>query len=90
MFTLHCTQKLRDRIKADLASPSPSNTLLGNWYATALFWKPQVALLVSERTLLPVLMPLAPAATLAPRFPTQLALVLKAHGIGADAIAQET
>ncbi|MDE1918451.1 MAG: hypothetical protein KGJ57_21595 [Sphingomonadales bacterium] len=89
MFTLHCTQKLRDRIKADLALPSPCDTMLGNWYATALFWKPQVALLVSERTLLPVLMPLAPANTLARRFPTQLALVLKAHGIGADAIAQE-
>jgi hypothetical protein len=46
-----------------------------------------VALLVSERTLLSVLMP--SAATLARRFPTQLARVLKAHGIGADAIAQE-
>lgn len=89
MFTLHCTQKLRDRIKADLAPPEPSDTLLGDWYATALFWKPQVALLVSESTLLPVLMPLAPAGTLARRFPTQLARVLKAHGIGADAIAQE-
>lgn len=89
MFTLHCTQRLRDRIKADLASPGPSDTLLGNWYATALFWKPQVALLVSESTLLPVLMPLAPAATLARRFPAQLALVLKAHGLSADAIAQE-
>ena len=89
-FTLHCTQKLRDRIKVDLAPPEPSDTLLGNWYATAHFWKPQVALLVSEHTLLPVLMPLAPAATLAQRFPAQLALVLKAHGIGADAIAQET
>lgn len=89
MFTLHCTQKLRDRIKVDLAPPEPSDTLLGNWYATALFWKPQVALLVSESTLLPVLMPLSPATTLARRFPTQLALVLKAHGIGADAIAQE-
>ena len=89
MFTLHCTQKLRDRIKAELAPPRPSDTLLGNWYATALFWKPQVALLVSEQTLLPVLMPLAPAGTLARRFPTQLALVLKAHGIGADAISQE-
>lgn len=54
MFTLHCTQKLRDRIKADFVSPSLSDTLLGNWYATAIFWKPQVALLVSERTLLPV------------------------------------
>ncbi|WCT79185.1 nuclear transport factor 2 family protein [Novosphingobium humi] len=50
MFTLHCTQKLRDRIKAAFASPEPSDTLQGNWYATAIFWKPQVALLVSEGT----------------------------------------
>jgi hypothetical protein len=90
MFTLHCTQKLRDRIKADLAPLEPSDTLLGNWYETALFWKPQVALLVSERTLLPVLMTLAPAARLARRFPTQLALVLKAHGIGTDGKAERS
>jgi len=90
MFTLHCTQKLRDRMKLELSpTPSSGDTLLGNWYATAIFWKPQVALLVSENTLRPVLMSLAPAATLARRFPTQLALVLKAHGIGADAIAHE-
>ena len=89
MFTLHCTKKLLHRIKPDILSPGHSDTLLGNWYATALFWKPQVALLVSERTLLPVLMPLAPAATLARRFPTQLALVLKEHGVAADFIAQE-
>ena len=63
MFYLHCTKKLLDRIMPDIAPPGDTDTLLGNWYATALFWKPQVALLVSERTLLPVLMPLAPAAT---------------------------
>ena len=40
-------------------------------------------MLVLERTLLPVLMPLAPAATLARRFPAQLALILKEHGIAA-------
>jgi hypothetical protein len=32
--------------------------MLGSWYATVLLWKPQVALLVNEKTLLPVLMPL--------------------------------
>lgn len=45
--------------------------------------------LIISRTLLPVLMPLAPATTLARRFPAQLALVLKEHGIAADFIAQE-
>jgi hypothetical protein len=89
MFHLHCTKKLLDRIKPEIAVPGQSDTALGNWYATVLFWKPQVALLVSERTLLPVLMPLAPAATLARRFPAQLALVLKEHGVPSKFIAQE-
>lgn len=89
MFHLHCTKKLLDRIKPEIAVPGQSDTALGNWYATVLFWKPQVALLVSERTLLPVLMPLAPAATLARRLPAQLALVLKEHGAPTEFIAQE-
>lgn len=89
MFYLYCTKKLLDRIKPEISPSGESDTSLGNWYATALFWKPQIAMLVSERTLLPVLMPLAPAATLARRFPAQLALVLKEHGIAADFIARE-
>jgi len=89
MFFLHCTKKLLDRINPEMASSGQNDTLLGNWYATALFWKPQLALLVSERILLPVLMPLAPAATLARRFPAQLGRVLKELGVPADFIAQE-
>jgi hypothetical protein len=54
-------------------------TLLGQWYATVLFWRPRVALLVNESTLLPVLMPLAPAATLPVRVADQVAAVLRAH-----------
>jgi hypothetical protein len=60
---------------------SPPTSLLGIWYATALFWKPQVALFVNEAALLPVLVALAPAATLSRRFPVQLRVVLDAHGI---------
>src|SRR5690349_16021797 len=89
MFHLHATKKLLDRIKPEICPSGESDTALGNWYATALFWKPQVALLVSEETLLPVLVPLAPAATLGRRLPGQLGLVLKEHGIPADFIAQE-
>jgi hypothetical protein len=80
-FTIHCTKKLLDRVKLPVSTGliTPT-TYLGNWYATALFWKPQVALLINERTLLPVLMPLAPVAELALRFPEHLASVLFAHG----------
>ncbi len=80
-FTIHATKKLLDRVKQLVVAPIEPATQLGNWYATAVFWKPQVALLVNERTLLPVFMPLAPATTLAVRFPGELRRVLDAHGI---------
>jgi hypothetical protein len=81
MFVLHATKKLLGRIgRPDDAVAAPT-TGLGNWYATALFWKPQVALFVNEHTLLPVFMPLAPASTLIRRFPSALAATLHAHGI---------
>ncbi|MES2977923.1 MAG: hypothetical protein V4731_05820 [Pseudomonadota bacterium] len=89
-YTLHCTKKLLARIKPPVMEGGPPSTnLLGNWYATAVFWKPQVALLVNEATLLPVLMPLAPASNLAERFPQHLALVLAAHGVAQKLIDHE-
>ena len=89
-YTLHCTKKLMDRIKAPGTSmDSVPTNLLGNWYATALFWKPQVALLVNEHTLLPVLMPLAPVSTLAERFPAYLTEVLIALDVEADFITAQ-
>lgn len=54
-----------------------------------LFWKPQVALLVNEKTLLPVLMPLAPATDFETRFPARLASVLTAHGMPQQFIDHE-
>lgn len=90
MFSLHCTKKLLDRVKAEISTvPLISTTALGSWYATVLLWKPQVALLVNENTLLPVLMPLAPCRDLAERFPEQLANVLAAHGVPQQFIDHE-
>lgn len=90
MYSLHATKKLLDRVKsAQLSAVEHPATALGNWYATALFWKPHIALLVNEKTLLPVLMPLAPAAALAERFPPQLGLVLAACGVNQEFIASE-
>jgi hypothetical protein len=43
--------------------------------------RPQVALLVNEATLYPVLMPLAPAAILMDRFLEAAGQTLKAHGV---------
>jgi hypothetical protein len=82
MFALHCTAKLRDRLNRPRKSETlPTSTALGDWYATALFWRPQLALLVNERTLIPVLMPLAPAVTLPERFGPALAQLLRRHGV---------
>lgn len=90
MYAIHATKKLRDRVKAPLGEPvgAPS-TALGNWYATALFWQPQVALFVNEGTLLPVLVPLAPAKTVADRFPEHLEAVLYALGTDPRFVAAE-
>ena len=89
MFTLHCTKKLLERVQPEVAAPRNANSRLGNWYATALFLKPQMALLVNERTLLPVMMPLAPAATLAKRFPAALKEVLISLGLPPEFIQAE-
>ncbi len=90
MFSIHATKKLLDRVKRPVApTVSEPTTALGNWYATALFWKPQAALLVNERTLFPVLMPLARATTLMARFPDTLQQILQVRGVAADFIESE-
>lgn len=91
LFTIHATRKLLDRVKQPVREPvAEPSTALGNWYATAMAWRPRhVALLVSERTLLPVLMPLAPASSLIERFPECLAEVLKRLEAPQGFVAQE-
>jgi len=50
MYNLHCTKKLLDRLKRPIAAPTETDIRLGSWYATVLFWKPQMVLAVNERT----------------------------------------
>jgi hypothetical protein len=81
VLIVRATRKLLDRTGGVTATPDDaSTTVLGDWYATALFWRPQVAMFVNARTLLPVLVPLAPAATVAARFSDHLATTLDALG----------
>jgi hypothetical protein len=80
MLMVRATRKLLHRIgPPSLAEEDQSTTMLGQWHATAMFCKPQVALFVNQPTLLPALLPLAPATTLLARFPEQAAAVLAAH-----------
>ena len=90
MLIVRATRKPLGRLGPVTAGAGQrSTTLLGDGYATAWFWRPQAALLVSETTLLPVPMPLAPAATLPQRFGSQLAAVLAAHRTPAEFIDAE-
>lgn len=85
------TKKLRDRLKqAPAAGPDDqSTTELGDWFATALFWRPQVALLVNQRTFVPVLVELAPASSLLDRVPAAIATVLRHHGLEQEFLSAE-
>ena len=84
------TKKLRDRLTGVTpAVDDESTTVLGDWFATALFWRPHVALLVNQKTFLPVFMPLAPAATLLQRAPDAIADILRRHGADEAFVANE-
>lgn len=52
VMTVRATRKLLDRLGPATTDPEQPTTLLGEWYATALTWRPrQVALMMSDRTL---------------------------------------
>lgn len=91
MLIVRGTKKLRDRVKATPAAgpDDESTTLLGDWFVNALFWKPQVAMLVNSRTFLPVYLPLAPAKTLLDRLPDAIESTLRHHGVPEEIIATE-
>jgi hypothetical protein len=90
MLIVRGTKKLRDRVKGPLADgESASTTTLGDWFATALFWRPQVALLVNQRTMLPVFVELAPAGTLLDRAPNAIETVLRRHGVDDASLVAE-
>jgi Domain of unknown function (DUF6933) len=85
MVTLRCTQKLLRRVPGPLSdSPARPSTLLGDWYANLLFRKPQqLVLCISERTLLPVIVPAKELRTLPVRLALAVREVLIALGVAA-------
>ena len=89
MVIIRGTRKFLDRVGAPREPNTASTTMLGDWFATVMFWRPQAAVFVNETTLLPVFMPLAPAATVLERFPDTLAGILRANGIADRIIAHE-
>jgi hypothetical protein len=90
MFTLRCTAILRKRLGATEDAPStPPSTKLGDWYAHLLFTRPQVVLCVSERTLLPVLVPARDGSLLVRRLRDAVGEILGALGIADTAVEAE-
>jgi hypothetical protein len=91
MFTIRPTQKLRKRVpELGDTEPCPATTRLGDWYANAVVHhRRHVVLFVSERTLLPVVVPAGPAAMLVHRLCIGLGELLLALGVTESAIATE-
>ena len=91
VFVLRCTQKLLDRLNATPdAAPAPSDTVLGNWYANLIrVGRIQVVLAVSERSLLPVVVPARDGRAVVQRISEALEPMLTAIGVPADDVAAE-
>ncbi len=91
MFYLRCTKKLLKRFAEPPASePCAPTTLLGDWYANIVFAKPQqLVVCISERTLLPVVVPAKHMHGLRDRLCAQLEPLLSIIGVPPSAIAQE-
>ena len=91
MYALRCTRKLLDRapVQVQQAAPEPT-TLLGDWYANILFSRPQhLVLCLSERTLLPVVVPAKNFPALPHRLQLGLQEVLESLGIPGSLITAE-
>lgn len=89
MVIVRGTRTFRDRVGSAREPDTPSTTKLGDWFATVMFWRPQVALFVNATTLLPVVTTFAPAANVLSRFPDALAAVLVALGVAQPVIEHE-
>ena len=91
MVLLRCTQRLLARLKqTDNLSDAESSTKLGDWYGNVLqLGRRQYFLFVSERTRLPVVIPIREARHLATVFPDTVCAVLAAVGVPAMDIAEE-
>jgi hypothetical protein len=90
VYSIYATKKLLDRMQELTVSSAPeATTKLGNWFAKPLFWRPQYALFINEETFLPVFASLAPASSLANRFPDDLAMTLRTHGVQESFIEDE-
>jgi len=83
------TKRFLDRAGRLDRSEKQSSCVLGDWYVNVWFWRPQVALFLNAKTLLPVIVPLAPPSSVIARFPAAFAEVATRIGIGAAVVNDE-
>src|SRR6188474_2707086 len=91
MVVLRCTQKLLVRLEKPGDLPAvESTTRLGDWYGNVLrIGRRQHLLLISERSRLPVVLPIGEAKRLGAVFPDAVCERLAIVGIAAEDIADE-
>jgi len=91
MVVLRCTQKLLARLKhRDDVPPVESTTRLGDWYGNILrLGHRQLLIFISERSRLPVVIPIQEAKRLDSAFPDAVCHALARVGVTADDVARE-
>jgi hypothetical protein len=91
MFALKCTRRFLARLDLKPAEEAaPSTTRLGDWCANVIpLGRREVALVVNVRSLLPVLVPLAPVDRFLAEFLRTVAEVLVRIGVTPAAIDSE-
>ncbi len=91
MFSLHCTERLLKFLgEPTMVEAPPATTQLGNWYANLLPLRRGPAVLcVSERTLLPVLLPTGANIDLPRHLAAELGTMLIDLGVPSDLIERE-
>jgi uncharacterized protein DUF6933 len=91
VVVLRCTRQLLMRLKYANEDPfEKSTTRLGDWYGTLIrFGRRHVLLFTSERSRLPVLLPVRDADRLLSAFPSAVSAMLAAVGVPPAAIDQE-
>jgi hypothetical protein len=93
VFTIECTRALLERLNrwpSSVGVGGPPTTRLGDWCANVVPWRGgQVVLLVSMRSLLPVLVPVLPVAGLLAAVRTETHRILLRLGVPTEIIEQE-
>jgi hypothetical protein len=91
MVVLRCTQKLLARLKhVGEKPPVESTTRLGDWYGNILrIGHRQLLIFISERSRLPVIIPMRESSPLATVFPGAVCEVLAKVGVPANDIVEE-